>query len=196
MRLDRRAAGVLAAGALLLAGGGAALAASGNGNATAAANCDQRLARAAEAHGVSVEQLTSEIKARLLARIDTAEKAGRLSSERAAKLRDRVNEGTLCGARRHLRARMARHGMLRAAAGFLGLDRQQLRAQLPGTSLAGIAAKQGKSTAGLEAAMLAPAKARLAKAATDAKLTQAQADTVLERLGKLADRLATREFPA
>ena len=86
--------------------------------------------------------------------------------------------------------------MLRAAAKFLDLDRQQLRTQLPGTSLSGLAAKQGKSTADLEAAMLAPAKARVAQAVADAKLTQARADMVLERLGKLADRLVTRELPA
>jgi hypothetical protein len=196
MRLERRTAGALAAGALLLTGGGAALAASGDGSTTPSAKCDQRLAKAAETRGVSVEQLRSEIQGRLLARIDTAEKAGRLSSERAAKLRDRVTEGGLCGARRHLRARAARHSMLRAAATFLDLDRQQLRTQLPGTSLSGLAAKQGKSTADLEAAMLAPAKARVAQAVADAKLTQARADMVLERLGKLADRLVTRELPA
>jgi hypothetical protein len=86
--------------------------------------------------------------------------------------------------------------MLHAAAAFLGLDREQLRSQLPGTSLAALAAKQGKTTAQLETAMLAPAKARLAKAVADAKLTQAQADTVLARFGKLADRLATTAFPS
>jgi hypothetical protein len=193
MKLDRRATGALAAGALLLAGGGAALAASSDGKA--AAKCDQRLTKAAEARGVSVEQLKADIAARLLARIDMAEKAGRLSSERAARLRDRVNEGSLCGARHGVRARIARHGLLRAAAGFLRLDRRQLRAQLPGTSLAALAAKQGKSTAELETAMLATARARLAKAVAAGNVTQARADGVLDRLGKLADRIATREFP-
>jgi hypothetical protein len=37
---------------------------------------------------------------------------------------------------------------------------------------------------------------RLAKAVADAKLTQAQADTVLARFGKLADRLTTTAFPS
>ncbi len=116
MRFDRRAAGALAAGAFLLAGGGAALAASGKGDASA--TCDQRLAKAAEQRGVSIDQLKAEIQARLLARIDAAEKAGRLSPERATMLRDRVDEGSLCGARRHVRARMARHGLLRACGGI------------------------------------------------------------------------------
>ncbi len=194
MRFDRRAAGALAAGAFLLAGGGAALAASAKGDASA--RCDQRLAKAAERRGVSVGQLKTDLQARLEARIDAAEKAGRISPERATMLRNRVEEGSLCGARRHVRARMARRGMLRGAGAFLGLDRQQLRDQLKGHSLADLAAAQGKSEADLETAMLAPAKARLAKALTAGKVTQARADMVLDRLEKLASRLATRELSA
>ena len=79
---------------------------------------------------------------------------------------------------------------------FLGLDRKQLRDQLPGHSLAALAEKQGKSESDLEAAMLAPAKARLAKAVAGGKVTQARADAVLDRLEKLASRIATREFAA
>ena len=45
----------------------------------------------------------------------------------------------------HVSARIAARSMLRAAADFLGLNREQLRAQLPGTSLPGLAEKQGKS---------------------------------------------------
>jgi hypothetical protein len=84
--------------------------------------------------------------------------------------------------------------MLRAAADFLDLDREQLKAQLPGTSLAKLAEKQGKSAADLEAAMVAPGKARLARAVADGKVTQARADTAAARLDKLADRLASKVF--
>jgi hypothetical protein len=85
--------------------------------------------------------------------------------------------------------------MLRAAADFLGLDRAELREQLPGNSLAGLAEKQGKSVADLKAAMVAPAKARLAKAVADGRITQARADLAGRRLDALADRLATTVFP-
>jgi len=156
--------------------------------------CEQRLAKIAENRGVSVEQLQADIKARVLARIDAAEKAGRISSERATRLRARVSEGSLCGARNHVRARIAARSMLRAAAGFLGLNREQLRAQLPGTSLTGLAEKQGKSASALEAAMVAPAKARLAKAVEDKKLSQDRADEILAKLEKSAERLATHVF--
>jgi hypothetical protein len=192
-RLDRRVVGGLVGAVALLAGGGAALGASAGGDHSA--RCDQRLTRIAERRGVSVEQLEADVQARLLARIDAAQKSGHISGERAAKLRERVSEGSLC-ATRHVRARIAVRGMLRAAAGFLGLDRQELRAELPGDSLASLAAKQGKSEADLEAAMLAPAKARLAKAVASGRLAQARADAILERLQHVAERLATKEFPA
>ena len=192
MRLNRHAVGVFAASATLLVGGGAALAASGDGGR--GNMCEQRLAKIAENRGVSVEQLQADIKARVLARIDAAEKAGRISSERATRLRARVSEGSLCGARNHVRARIAARSMLRAAADFLGLNREQLRAQLPGTSLTGLAEKQGKSASALEAAMVAPAKARLAKAVADKKLSQDRADEILAKLEKSAERLATHVF--
>lgn len=189
MRLNRHAVGVFAASATLLVGGGAALAASADGDR--GSMCEQRLAKIAENRGVSVEQLQADITARLLARIDAAEKAGRVSSERAAQLRERISEGSVCGAQRHVRARIAARSMLKAAADFLDLDREQLRAQLPGTSLAGLAEKQGKSASALEAAMVAPAKARLAKAVADKKLTQDRADAILAKLEQGAERLAT-----
>lgn len=193
MRLNRHAVGAFAASAMLLVGGGAALAASGDGER--GARCNELLAKVAEKHGVSVEQLVAGVKARVLARIDAAEKAGRLSPERAAALRERVEAANPCGAGKHVRARLATRGMLAAAADFLDLDRTQLRAQLPGNSLASLAEKQGKSVADLEAAMVAPAKARLAKAVADGKLTRARAAVAAERLDKLADRLASKVFP-
>jgi hypothetical protein len=192
MRFKRTAIGALAATAALAVGIGAALAA---GPEERAARCDARLAKLAEKRGVTVEQLRSDIQARLLARIDAAEKAGRISQERAASLRGRAETARPCGARAHVRAHLAGRGMIRAAADFLGLDRAELRAQLPGTSLVALAAKQGKSEASLEAAMVAPAKARLTKAVANGRITQAGADAALARLARLADRLANRTFP-
>jgi hypothetical protein len=171
MRVNRRTVGAFAATAMLLVGGGAALAASG-GNGDRTARCE----------------------ARVLARIDAAEKAGRISPERAARLRERVEQGASCVARPRV-ARVAAHSMVRAAARFLGLDHQELRAQLPGTSLAALAEKQGKTVSALEDAMVAPAEARLARAVANGRITQARADALLERLERVADRLATHVFP-
>lgn len=192
MKFNRYAAGVLAGAGALLLGGGIAVAGPGDGDR--GARCDERLAKIAEERGVSVEQLEANIEPRLLARIDAAEQAGRISSERAARLRDRVSEASLCRAAHHRKARIAAHSMLGAAAKFLELDREELREQLPGNSLAGLAEKQGKKVADLKNAMLAPAKERLAKAVSDGRIKQARADEVLENLEKLADKLASKTF--
>jgi len=193
MGISRTTVAAIAGAAALLAGGGAALAGDDNGRS---ARCEERLARIAEHRGISVEQLEAEVKARVLARIDAARAAGRISNERAAALRQRVEEGNLCPGRRHGRIANTARGMLRAAAGYLGLTKEELRAQLPGTSLAALAEKQGKSVAGLKAAMIAPGKDRIAKALAAGQIAQAQADRGLERLQKLADNLAARVFPA
>jgi hypothetical protein len=193
MRLNRHAAGALGASAALLLGGGAALAAAGDGDRSA--RCEDQLAKISEKRGISVEQLQADLKARLLARIDAAANAGRISSEQAAKLRERISAGHLCGGRHHLTARIAVQGMLRAAADFLGLGREELRTQLPGNSLAGLAEKQGKNVSALKAAMVAPAKERLAKAVANGTITEAGANLALERLENAAARLASRVFP-
>jgi len=194
MKLNRHTVGALAATGAVLVGAGTALAASQDAG-DRGARCDARIAKVAERRGVTVEQLTADVKAHLVARIDVAEKAGRISSERAARLRDRVAQGSLCGSRQHVAARVAVGGMLVSAARFLELDRRELRAQLPGTSLAALAQKQGKSVSALKAALVAPAAQRLAKAVADGKVTQARADAVLERLGTAAERLASHVFP-
>jgi len=192
MKINRyAAAGLVGAGALLI-GGGVAVAGPGDGDR--GARCEDRLAKVAEERGVSVEQLQADIKAKLLARIDAAEKAGRISSERAAKLRERVSEGNLCQGARHAKKRIAARGMIRAAAEFLGLDRDELREQLPGNSLAGLAEKQGKSVDALEAAMVAPAKERLAKAVANGRISPARADEISEKLELRAAKLAAKTF--
>jgi hypothetical protein len=191
--MNRTAVGALAATAALGIGAGAAVAASPEQRAE---RCDARLAKVAAERGVTVEQLQANVEARLLARIGAAERAGRISKERAARVRERIEGASLCGARTHVVAGFAVRGMVKAAADFLGLDRRELHARLPGTSLAALAISQGKSEAALEAAMVAPAKARLARAVATGKLAQARADAALARLERLADRLAHRVFPA
>lgn len=200
MTTKRGYVAALAGGAALLVGGGtAAFAANGHGHPRHQARCEMRLTKVAEKKGVTTDQLQAQVKARLLARVDSLLKAGKISSDRAAALEKRISDAVVICPGAHARHPLARHGvrvMLRAAASFLGLDGKALRAQLPGTSLTALAGKQGKSQADLEAAMLAPAKARLAKAVAAKHLTQARADQALARLTTLADKLATKTFPA
>lgn len=197
MKLDRTILGALAAAAVLVAGGGTALAGQAEDGSQREARCDERLARIAERRGVSVAELEMQIKATLTARVEKALQAGRIDAERAAMLKERIAGADLCQAGAKVaKARHAKRGMLRAAAGYLGLTNAELRAQLPGTSLAALAQKQGKSVEGLESAMLAPAKERLAKAVEAGRIPQARADQILDRLEAIVERLVQKTFPA
>ncbi|MDH4101879.1 MAG: hypothetical protein OEV29_00650 [Thermoleophilia bacterium] len=193
MTLNRYGVGALVGAAALMVGGGTALAGSGEGKS--GARCESRLAKIAEKRGVSVEQLQSNMKAKMLAAIDAAEKAGKITSEQAAQKRQRVSEASPCSGVLIKRTRFAGRGMIHSAAKFLELDRAALKEQLPGNSLAGLATKQGKDVAELKAAMLAPAKKRLAQAVDAEKMTQAQANERLAKLEMLVDKLAAKTFP-
>jgi len=196
MRLNRSAFAAFAGSAAVLVGGGTAALARDGGNQSRAARCEERLARIAERRGVTVAQLEAQIKARLVARVDAASQAGRITPDQAASLKERIAGAEICSRALHPLVRHGVRGMLRAAADFLGLSGAELRAQLPGTSLVALAEKQGKSVDDLKAAMLAPAKARLAQAVASGRITQARADLALDRLEKLVDRLVVRTFPA
>jgi len=192
MRTNRYVAAALAGTASVLVGAGAAFA--GPSGDDRGARCEARVAKIAEMRGVSVAQLEAELRERQTARIDAALQAGRISSERAATLKERIAEGELCkGA--HRRAKHGARRLLAAAAEFLGMDKAELRAALPGTSLAALAEKQGKSVGDLKAAMLDPVEAKLGKAVEAKRITQARADQLLARIEQRVDRLVTRTFP-
>jgi len=198
MRLDRLTITSVAAAAAVLAGGGTALADDGKDRAE---RCQAYLAKVAEERGVSVEQLTTDLKAKVIAKIDAAEKAGKLTAEQAAAKRAKVAEATGCralakktkGARS--KAKRASYGMLAGAAGYLGLSKDELKAELTkGRTLAQLASGQGASLSELKEAMLAKAKQRLAKAVAANKITAEQSAKRLERLEQLADKLVERSF--
>jgi hypothetical protein len=72
---------------------------------------------------------------------------------------------------------------LAAAATYVGLDKRALLAQLKGgKSLSEIAVAQGKTSAGLVNALVAPAKLKLDAAVAAGKLSATQETTILTRL--------------
>ena len=196
MTVNRYSLTALAGAAALLVGGGSALAGKSGGDEGAGSRCQERLARIAERRGVTVEQLQADIQARLLARVDAALAAGRITSDRAAKLRERIASLSLCSVKIRHAVRRGVGQALTAAAAYLDLSKSELRDRLHGTSLAALAVKQGKTVDGLEAAMLAPAKERLAQAVSAGSMSQMQADRRLARLELLVARLVSRTFPA
>ncbi len=153
--------------------------------------------------GVSAEQLRTAFRAVLAARVDAALAAGRLTPEQAARLKERIANakglglGVKRGFAKKQQGLVKRIGLkskrLGAAAAYLGLTRAQVRAELKvGKSLAQVAAAQGKTSAGLVAAMLAPVKERLAKAVAAKRLTQQRADEILERLTERVEKRVAR----
>jgi predicted RNA-binding protein Jag len=159
--------------------------------------CQAFIAKIAERRGVSVEQLEADIKAKLTAHVDAALAAGRISGDQAAKLKQRIAQGKFCKQAAAVKAKVVKQrGMLAAAAEFLRLDRAALKAQLPGTSLAALATKQGKTVEALVDAMVAPARERLEAAVEAKRLNDKRADRMLDRVERVAKRLAERTFPA
>lgn len=84
---------------------------------------------------------------------------------------------------------------IRAAAAYLGLAPKQLRQQLPGTSLAALAAAQGKSVDGLKAAILAWVSARLDKGVAGGRITAEQKAAALAKASARVDKLVARVWP-
>ena len=158
MKLKRNAVAALAIVAAVAVGGSSSALAQGSDRDSGdGQRCEKLIERIAQRLGVSTDQAKAALKARMFARIDEAVKNGRMSQERAAALKAKI-DADLCAAlggmaQRKMEQRAAL-GMLRAAGAYLELSKAELRAQLPGTSLAALAVKQGqgKTAAGLKAA--------------------------------------------
>ncbi len=152
--------------------------------------------------GVTPDKLRAAFKAALTARVDAAVTAGKLTPEQAAKLKERIAKGNGLGIgtrkgfaerQKAFRDRIAKARAKSPVADYLGLTRAQLRTELAnGKSPAQVAQAKGKSVDGLVAAMLAPAKAHLAKAVENGRLTQSRADEILARLTEGAKKLVQR----
>jgi hypothetical protein len=151
--------------------------------------------------GVTPEQLRSAFRATLVARVDAAVAAGKLTPEQGARLKERIAKasrlglGAVSGNRKAFGERLGRLHAKGPAATYLGMTRQELLAELrKGQSLAQIAKAHGKTVDGLVAAMVAPLKARLAKAVENDRLTKQHADALLERITDGLERLVQRSW--
>jgi hypothetical protein len=188
----------LAAGAVAVAaltGGGAALAAGGLGSEE-----EQQavIDDAAKRLGVEPEALENALEGALGARLDEAVKEGRLTEDQAAELKERLKDGTLplFGGRGHHGHGFGLHGpeLFGAAATFLGVTEAELRTQLEaGRSLADVAEAEGKSAAGLKAALVDAVEKELGEAVDAGRLTDAQRDEALDRFKERLDDFVARE---
>ncbi len=177
------AALVTAAGA-----GGAVAATSGSGTSRKAF-----LGDAATRLHVSESQLQSALSGAYVDRLNAAVASGKLSQAQAQKIEARVAKGGTPWLRFGRQRQSLRLGLIRAAAGYLGLTPQQLRSERKsGKSLAQIAQAQNKSVSGLQAALTAAVQTRLDRAVKDGKLSAASEQKILAALPKRLDRLVNR----
>ncbi len=139
---------------------------------------------AAEELGVEPSELTAALKKALKNRVDAAVAAGRLTEAQGQAMKERIDAGEvpLVGfgpGPGHGHHHHGLFGGLDAAADYLGMTETQLRTALDGgKTLAQVAKSKGKSVDGLVKALVADAKARLAEAVKDGRLTQAQSKAI------------------
>jgi predicted DNA-binding protein (UPF0251 family) len=146
---------------------------------------------AAKQLGVDPAKLSDALKKALENQVDADVAAGRITKEQGDAIKQRIESGDYpifgpgLGHRDHdgFSHRAPFGAKLDAAAAYLGLTEAQLRTQLEaGKSLADVAKAQGKSVTGLVDALLADAKAKVAEAVKNGRLTQADADNLLSGL--------------
>src|SRR5215204_1884211 len=166
---------------------------------------------AAKQLGVEPAKLTAALKKALENQIDADVAAGRITKEHGEAMKQRIEAGDyplvdvgprggFGGFGRH--DLFGPHGShvvfagLDAAASYLGLTEEQLRAELAGgKTLAQVAKDKGKSVDGLADAMVAHAEAEIAAAVTAGRLTQADADRITGDLKEHVTALVNRVGP-
>ena len=155
---------------------------------------------------VTPAQLNAAIKGAQLDQLEAEVKAGRLTQAQANALKQRIEQGIggplWFGAGGFHRMLLPYGpgmigGNLEAAASYLGLTNAQLLSNLSsGKSLAQIAKEQKKSVSGLEDAMLAAAKSKLANAVSSGRLTAAEEKQLLSDLqARIAAQVNQAGFP-
>ncbi len=186
-----------AVAAFAVAGGGAAIAAT---QAWSPQEENQAVINdAAKQLGVAPSELSAALKEALKNRVDAAVEAGRLTRERGEALKERIDSSDtpflFDGFGHHGFDHFGHFAGLDAAATYLGLTEAELRAELEdGKTLAEIAKAEGKSVDGLVQALVKEAKARIADAVADGRLTQAQADDLEEDLEQRINDLVNGEL--
>jgi predicted XRE-type DNA-binding protein len=217
MSSAKRRLAVGAAGLAVLAGSGGAYAAAQQNSPTTrpdpAAEQKAFLDDLAKRLNVTRDKLDEALKGAASDRIDAAVAAGQLTQAQGDEAKKRIASGANGvpipgfrggpgpgghgpGGPGGLRFGFGGGMSLSAAAKFLGLTDDALRTQLQsGKSLADVAKAQSKDVAGLQDAIVADAKADLDKAVSAKKLTQAQADDILEGLRSHVSDLVNGKLP-
>jgi len=146
--------------------------------------------------GVSVDDLKAAEKAARDQLIDEQVAAGKLTAEKAAKLKEMPPGQLLRGALAHGRGHRVRAvigNILDAAANVIHISRDVLVQELQqGKTIAQVASERGVSRDALKQGIVTAEKAKLNQAVANGKLTQAQADKLLQGLTNRVDKIIDR----
>jgi hypothetical protein len=158
--------------------------------------------------GVPADKVKTEAKNVQKEMIDEAVAAGRITKEVGDRLKQRVDAGAFVlphtlrppvkprpGGRPGPALAGLRDGF-EAVARCLGITPAQLRQELPGKSLAQVAAAHNKPLDAFKTCLTDEAKKRLDQAVQDKRLTQEQANQMLARFTQNLDTMINRVFPA
>lgn len=178
-------------------GGGAAIAAN---QLSPTAESDAVVADAAKQLGVSAAKLDAALTKALQNRVDEAVAAGRLTQAQGKELKARLAAGgvPLVGLGPGGGMHRGQHGLvdLGAAAAYLGIGEDALRTRLhDGDTLAEIAKAEGKTSAGLVAALVTAAKTDLNAQVAAGRLTETQKASILEDLQSRIEGVVAGEAP-
>jgi len=141
----------------------------------------------------TTEQAVGDRVARIRQALAGLVSDGTITQEQADVVATTVDEQLPRRAVGHRHGGLGGRAGLAAAAETLGVTREELRTALrEGSSLADVAEEQGVPADDLVTALVDAARARLAEAVTDGRLTQEQADAraarLPERIGDLVER--------
>ena len=182
----KRVAAAVGALVLVVVGTGAAIGATGTG--TPQEESKAVIDAAATDLGVSSTELTEALEQALVARVEAAVTAGRLTEAQATELKARITSGEVpligLGGHRAGPGRIGHFGELEAAATYLGMTKGELRTALDDgeTTLATVAEDNGKTADGLVDAMVAAVTKNVNAAVTAGTLTDAERDGILATL--------------
>lgn len=156
---------------------------------------DTFLGRVAAHLGVTLDQLKQAYTSAETQAVDDALAAGKITQAQADKAKARIESGNGAGLgkllRGHRRARAhmerLRDGIITSAATAANMTPKELKAQLKsGKSIADVA---GANLDAVKTQITKDAKAKLDAAVAGNKLTQAQADTALQKLTDSLDKI-------
>jgi len=194
----------------VVAGAAAALAVGGAGAGIAATKLSHSpreesqavVNDAAKQLGVEPSKLSAALKKAYEDRVDAAVADGTITKAEGNALKQRLEANGLPLVAPPLGFRhfgFHDHGPpgAAAAAKYLGLSESQLRAKLEsGKTLAQVAKDQGKSVAGLVAALKADLMQKLDQAVSDGRLTKAQEQQILAEADQRLNDLVNGKLPA